>query len=162
MKTSNCLIINLWYNSLPQYGQIKAFSSLFLDLSKGLKNSISQLAHLYFSCFRIDFPLTILYISKHIHITNSFPILGSKKTSDCLNYEAILPRSRLLHSGQKNTITFAPTYLSFGFSKRALHFLQWNKLIYSPVLLSCVIYSYLIYYSVILNILSIYIIMVNN
>ena len=81
MKTSNCLVINLWYNSLPRYGQIKPFFSISLDFFKDLKNSISQLAHLYFSFFRINFFLTIIYIFKQIHITKVFSIFGGKKTS---------------------------------------------------------------------------------
>jgi len=78
-----------------------------------------------------------------------------------LDYEATLLTSRLLHSGQVNFVMLFPTYVSFGFSKRALQFLQWNKLINFYVLLICVIYSYLIYHFIIINILSIYIIMVN-
>jgi hypothetical protein len=83
------------------------------------------------------------------------------KTSDYLNYEATLSTSRLLHSGQVNFIILFPTYVSFGLSKRALQFLQWNKLIYFFVLLIRVIYSSLIYHSIIINITPIYIIMVN-
>ena len=155
-------IIKLWYNSLPQYGQIKPSFSSFLDFIKGFKNSIPQLLHLYFFRFRIAFFLIILYIFEHIHLTNSFPILGGKKTSDYLDYEATLSTSRLLHSGHVNFIILFPTYVSFGLSKRALQFLQWNKLIYFFVLLIRVIYSSLIYHSIIINIIPIYIIMLNK
>jgi hypothetical protein len=89
--------------------------------------------------------------SKNYHHHNSFyhfnkkhqchiNFFGGKKTSDYLDYEATLSTSRLLHWGQVNLKILLPTYVSFGLSKRALQFLQWNRLIYFFVLLIHAIY----------------------
>ena len=80
MIANNCFIIKLWYNSLPQYGQVIPFFFLFLDFFKGLKNSIPQLLHLYFSCFRIKFLLVILYFFLNISILQIvFSLMKVKK-----------------------------------------------------------------------------------
>ena len=120
----------------------KPFFFLFLDFFKGLKNSIPQLLHLYFFCFRIKFFLTILYIFKHIHLTNSFLILGGKKTSNYLIYIAVLFQLWLLHIGQTISEILRLSVISIVISKLVLQFSQW----YIVIIDFHLILYYTIYY----------------
>jgi hypothetical protein len=111
---------------------------------------------------KLCFFISNLNLNHIIELKHYIKNIGCKKTSEHLDYEATLSTSRLLHWGQVNLKLLFPTYVSFGVSKRALQFLQWNRLIYFIVLLIRVIYSALIYHSININIISIYIIIVNK